>query len=174
MELVEIVFLSEIVRQAEIAKLSATRLKSEHYETNSLEIWCSLQSILIASSNVSKILWPSRKKSKERGKKLRSMLAIENGNLLEKRGLRNHFEHYDERIDDWFKTNQSTVYIDSKIEPFEPGISSFKQFAHREYNPLTKVLIFRGEKFDIGGLLVELEKLAEKCGQYVLSYSEHA
>lgn len=169
MDLVETVFLSEIVRQAEIAKLSSTRLKSKDHQTNSLEIWCSLQSILIASSNVSKILWPSRKNSKERGEKLRSMLEIENGNILQERKLRNHFEHYDERIDDWFKTNQSAVYIDSKIEPFEPGISGFKQFAHREYNPLTKVFIFRGEKFDIGGLLVELEKLTEKCGQYVLS-----
>ncbi|MDF1644267.1 MAG: hypothetical protein P1U80_08785 [Pseudomonadales bacterium] len=169
MELAETVFLSEIVRQAEIAKLSATRLKSKDDETNSLEIWCSLQSILIASGNVSKILWPSRQRSKERGENLRSLLGIENGNMLEERKLRNHFEHYDERIGDWCKTNQSAVYIDSKIEPFETGVSGIEQFAHREYNPLTKVFMFRGEKFDIGGLLVELEKLTEKCGQYVLS-----
>ena len=109
------------------------------------------------------------KEVERKGGKLRSILEIDNGNILEERKLRNHFEHYDERIDDWFKTNKSAVYIDSKIEPFEPGISGFKQFAHREYNPLTREFIFRGEKFDIGGLLVELEKLTEKCGQYVLS-----
>ncbi|WP_229007426.1 hypothetical protein [Methylophilus sp. Leaf408] len=101
--LAEMVFISEVVKQANIAKRASERLCAMNDSFDALEVWCSIQSILVAAGNVSKILWPSRKISIPRGEALRALLSIDDQSLLSDRKLRNHFEHYDERIEDWFK-----------------------------------------------------------------------
>ena len=68
----------------------------------------------------SKILWPTKKQYKARGKHLRELLGVDDNNVLSDRTFRNHFEHYDERIEEWFENSNSAVYMDSRIEPFEP------------------------------------------------------
>ena len=166
--LAETVFIAEIVKQTKIAKRAAERLQATIDHFDELEVWCSIQSILVAAGNVSKILWPSRKSSKARGEKLRALLVVDMGNLLSDRKLRNHFEHYDERIEDWFEKNRSAVYMDSKIDPFESNWISNTTNIHRAYNPLTQTLTFRGESVDLGKLLNALEEIRHKCRHLAL------
>ena len=59
--LAEIIFVGEIVKQAKVAKRAAERLQATTDHFDELEVWCSIQSILVAAGNVSKILWPSQK-----------------------------------------------------------------------------------------------------------------
>lgn len=118
--LAEMVFIGEIVKQAKIAIRAAERLAATNQDSDELEVWSAIQSILVAAGNVSKILWPSRKSSSARGQVLRKLLNVDDQNLLSDRKIRNHFEHYDERIEDWFEDNNSAVYMDSSIDPFEP------------------------------------------------------
>jgi len=61
----------------------------DNFDNN--ETWYSIQSILVAAGNVSKILWPSQK-YKIRGQKLRELLGVENNNPLSSRKFRNHFD----------------------------------------------------------------------------------
>ena len=60
-----------------------------------LRVWSAIQSLLVAVANISKILWSG---SAKRGKDLRTILEISDGSELHQRALRNHFEHYDERL----------------------------------------------------------------------------
>jgi hypothetical protein len=144
--------------QAEIAKRAARRLKA----VDSIEVWGAIQSILIAAGNVSKILWPSRPHA-SRGKVLRTLLNVDDSNLLSDRKFRNHFEHYDERIEDWFKENRSAVYTDLSIDPFKSIWGSIPPNHHRAYNPLTQILTFRDESVDLVALLKVLEEIRNKC-----------
>ena len=112
----EMVLISEIVLQSKIAHRAADRLKATHDNFDNVEVWCSIQSILVAAGNVSKILWPNQK-YKNRGERLRQMLNVNADNLLSNRDFRNHFEHYDERIEEWFNTQSSAVYIDLAMNP---------------------------------------------------------
>ena len=166
--LLELVFIGEIVKQAKIAKRAGERMEAKYEDFNELDIWSSIQTILVAAGNVSKILWPSRRSSIPRGRKLRELLSIDNKSVLSSRKFRNHFEHYDERIEDWFETNRSVVYIDSSINPFEsiwgPNINVY----HRAYNPSTKVLTFRDETVDLAEILDALEDLRAKCRPFAL------
>jgi hypothetical protein len=57
-ELQEMVFIGEIVLQSKIAQRAAERLPDSHNNFDKVEVWCSIQSILVAAGNVSKILWP--------------------------------------------------------------------------------------------------------------------
>ncbi len=161
--LAELVFIGEIMKQAKIAQRAAERLQATTDHFDELEVWCSIQSILVAAGNISKILWPSRKASAARGERLRTLLNVDDRNLLSDRKFRNHFEHYDERIEDWFEENRSAVYMDSSIDPFESIWGSNPANLHRAYNPLTQTLAFRGESMDLAALLNVLDEIRHKC-----------
>lgn len=165
---IEMVFIGELVRQAKFAEIAANRLQKNTDNFDELEIWGAIQSILAAAGNASKILWPARRSSLKRGKRLRDALGIKDENPLSDRNIRNHFEHYDERIEDWLKEIQSSVYTDSVIDPFPPIWGRAFSNRHREYNPVTQIVIFRGESVDLANLLSALDELLEKCRPYVL------
>lgn len=163
--LAEMALLSEIVTQAKFAEIAADQLTNT---SDSVEVWGSIQSILVATANVSKILWPARKQNKVRGKHLRDLLGVDDDNLLSDRTFRNHFEHYDERIEKWVESNNSAVYMDSRIDPFEPTQLSLPQLSHRSYNPTSKTLSFRGESIDLATVLAELAKIRKECRMLAL------
>ncbi len=164
----EQVFIGEIVKQAKIAIRAAARLKATTDHFDEIEVWCSIQSILVAAGNVSKILWPSDKSYAARGDALRRLLTVDDQNVLFNRDVRNHFEHYDERIEEWFKKNRSAVYMDSSIDPFPPIMGFNFPKRHRDYNPLTQILTFRDESVDLAALLHALEEIRQKCRLFVL------
>jgi hypothetical protein len=163
--LAEMALIQEIVAQSKFAKNAAAQLAKT---SDSVEAWGSIQSILVATANVSKILWPARKQYMARGKQLRALLGVDDDNLLSDRSFRNHFEHYDERIEDWFDNNNSAVYRDSRIDPFEPTPLSLPQFFHRSYNPTSQTLTFRNESIDLPVVLAALAEIQEKCRFFAL------
>ena len=166
--LAELVFIGEIVMQSKIAERAAERLPATTDHFDPLEVWCSIQSILVAAANVSKILWPQRKRSAARGKTLRTLLNVDDHNLLSDRNIRNHFEHYDERIEKWFENDCSAVYRDSIIDPFESIWGRNPANLHRKYNPVTQTLTFRGESVDLAAILKALEEIRHKCRHLAL------
>ena len=158
--LAEQVLVGEIVAQSKFAANAAGRLAESSDPT---EVWSSIQSILVAAANVSKILWPARTPYKERGKQLRNLIGVDDHNLLSDRTFRNHFEHYDERVEEWFNGNDSAVYMDSRIDPIDRGLWSLPHQFHRSYNPISQVLSFRDESIDLAAVLTALAEIREKC-----------
>lgn len=161
------VYLSEIVFQVKIAQCAASRLPVNPGNFNHLEVWCSIQSILVSSANVSKILWPISKKSQQRGKELRELLGIDETNILANRNIRNHFEHYDERIERLFEGQSSIHYIDLAFNPFKPEMWGIPKYYERAYNQVDKILTFRNETLDLKEVLLALENLKIKCSGYI-------
>ncbi len=157
--LAEQVLIGEMVTQSKFAAHAAGRLAES---SDPIEMWSSIQSILVAAANVSKILWPAREPYKERGKQLRELIGVDDHDLLSDRTFRNHFEHYDERIEDWFDGNDSAVYTDQRIDPLERGPFGLPRLAHRSYNPVSQVLRFRDESIDLAAVLAALTEIREK------------
>ncbi len=166
--LAETVFLSEIVFQARIAERAASRLGDQTSDVDHVDVWSAIQSILVAAGNVSKILWPSEKNA-ERGEHLRKLLSVDDGNPLKSRKLRNHFEHYDERIQSWFEESGSVVYLDPEIRSSAGHLISMPRASHRSFDPTTMTVTFRGETTDLKGILSALREIRERCGRYVLN-----
>jgi hypothetical protein len=166
--LAEMVFIGEIVLQSKIAELAAKRLSATHDNFDNVEVWCSIQSILVAAGNVSKILCPSKEYA-ERGERLRGLLKVDDNNILSDRKFRNHFEHYDERIEEWFQKQSSAVYSDLAVDPFKSIWGNVPSNHHRAYDPLTQMLTFRGESFDLAAVLKELKEIHIKCSDFVLT-----
>lgn len=164
----EMVFIGEIVLQSKIAARAAERLQATHDNFDQVEVWCSIQSILVAAGNVSKILWPINKDNTIRGERLRKMLKVEENDPLSDRTFRNHFEHYDERIEDWFNNTSSSVYRDLSMNPSLRGIVSMPSCDHRGYNSFNNTLIFRGEVLDLNEILKALKEILNNCRPYSL------
>jgi len=158
----DLVFIGEIVLQSKIARRAAERLLDARDNFEQVEVWCSIQSILCATANVSKILWPNSK-YKERGKRLRQILKVQNENPLSNREFRNHFEHYDDRTEDWFYNYSGGPHIDLAMNP---ALGGNIDNVHRGYNSFNNTLIFRGEVLDLNRILEALEKIQENCRPY--------
>jgi hypothetical protein len=160
----EMTFISEIRLQSKIAILSAERLQTANENLNKDEVWGSIQSILVSTGNISKILWPTYKRHAERGKALRLILKVENNNPLSERKFRNHFEHYDTRIQEWYDDNLGTAYIDLVMNP--TLIGSIIGKIDRGYNSFNNTLIFRGEILDLNEILHAVNEINNSCKQY--------
>ena len=160
----EMTFISEIRLQSKIAMLSAERLQTANENLNNDDVWGSIQSILVSTGNISKILWPTYKRHAERGKALRLILKVENNNPLSERKFRNHFEHYDTRIEEWYDDNLGTAYIDLVMNPTLIGTSIGK--IDRGYNSFNNTLIFRGEILDLNEILHAVNEINNSCKQY--------
>lgn len=163
----QMILVGEIALQSQIAQKAAERLRATHDNFDSIETWCSIQSILVAAGNVSKILWPNQK-YKIRGQKLRELLGVEDNNPLSSRKFRNHFEHYDERIEDWFENNPQGSYIDLAMNPslrnVHFGMPSLN--THRGYNSFNNSVVFRSETLYLDEILSALDTIFKACKSY--------
>lgn len=162
----DMIFLGEIVLQSKIAQRAAERLQAANESFDHTEIWSSIQSILVASGNISKILWPNKKYEK-RGERLREMLKVKQNNPLNNREFRNRFfEHYDEMVEEWFKDRVGGVYIDLSMNPSISGSGSNN--THRGYNAFNNSLVFRNKSLDLTVILKALNEIYNNCKLYVL------
>ncbi|WP_286754587.1 MULTISPECIES: hypothetical protein [Sphingobacterium] len=163
----QMILIGEISLQSQIAKKAAERLLATHEVFDNVETWCSIQSILVAAGNVSKILWPSQK-YKLRGQKLRKLLGVEDNNPLASRKFRNHFEHYDERVEEWFENNSQGVYVDLSMNPSLRSLhfSLPPLNTHRGYNSFNNSVVFRSETLYLDEILSALDILFKACRSY--------
>jgi hypothetical protein len=88
----------EVEWQARIALMAYADMQAALRENDAHRFWYGTQAFLTAAANVSKILDPNSKHAPDERAKLRSTLRISDGSPLLSRELRNHFEHYDERL----------------------------------------------------------------------------
>jgi len=131
----------------------------ERHDAIRYRFWYSVQSLLMAAANVSKLLWPSYRKGENlvpnRGEVLRKSLAIDDEHSpLSKRTLRDHFEHYDARLEHWAATSEKRNLHDLGVTSFgsaspsadsaQAGISDPGD-QMRSFNADSNTITFRGE-----------------------------
>lgn len=158
--LLQMTLLDEIILQSKIAIRAFERLNKAENSSDEIEIWGAIQSILVSSGNVSKILWPSKNKYKSRGRLLRGYLNIDSNHNLAPRLFRNHFEHFDERVEVRFNNSPTGVYIDRQMNPSLNNIFDDREpTCQRGYNTFNHTLIFNGEILDVQALIFSLKDL---------------
>lgn len=137
-----------------------------------------LHSFLTHSSNISKLLWPAigdfKKKNKKmdqkettkrlRAEALRSLLGVEGDWLLARRTLRDHLEHFDERLDTWASTPDRKNYISDNIGELIGGVDESDHIRH--FDPKRYTFLFRGERYSLKIMIeetIQLHKKAQKA-----------
>jgi hypothetical protein len=165
-------FQREVERQCSFALTAYSALRRAERENDMYLVWYSVQALLVALGNVSKLLWPARSGDRVRGIRLRMSLEVDANSLLQDRSFRNHFEHFDERLDEWASISDTLDYADSNIGT-TPGVGVPFWFAEGEYlrniyrtdYPPAFAIAFRGEDFDLPSVIEAVRELKDKAAE---------
>ena len=172
-------FYQEIAEQCMFAKMAKIDLKTcRTTDTHGLNRdYYFLQSLLTALGNLSKILWPVMKRNdgkgnelrRARGNELRTALSVKDNSALKNRDLRNLFEHFDERMDEWFEAADSRGFSDRNVGSMEGVIVPSVIERLRTFVPETWTLIFGEKEFKLYPAIEAVNELYEavqsKIGQ---------
>jgi hypothetical protein len=119
-------------------------------------LWFAVQNLLNASANVSKACWGQSGKFKVERKPLRKSLGIKETSPLRATGMRNNFDHYDERLDDWWQRSKSRNHADMNVGTIE-GLDPLDSF--RVLDPQTLEVIFWGKRYALRTIVTEAERI---------------
>ena len=125
---------------------------------------------------VSRILWPPGCKDKKkkaraqrRGQVLRDELGLKGSHPTQNRALRDHFEHFDERLDDWAENSRNHNIVGKLFGPRRAisGESIDDSDIIHHYDPDTKTYAFRGEPFNIQELVDGLNEIYKSTNSFL-------
>jgi hypothetical protein len=128
--------------------------------------WYHLQAFLIASGNLSKLFWPGLKANKGRGEYLREFFNVEENSPLKDRRIRNHFEHFDERLDRWDSAECAKGFADEWVvfpgrpDPLKSGVSP--ENCLRVFYVSDMCASFYGEKYQLRPVADEIDRIFPK------------
>jgi hypothetical protein len=162
--LLEKTFLQELNGQCNNALLAledARAWEGKLPDTNAQRrFWYSVQAMLTAFANVSKILFPGKAACAGRGTHLRGLLGASvtdpfdpnpRTKLNHPRNMRNNYDHFDERIDlKWWQATgrkERADYCFFPLGALEAQYGATNCF--RNYDRTTGTLTFMGEHFEI-------------------------
>lgn len=73
--------------------------------------------------------------------------------------MRNKFEHYDEKLDEWWTKSKNHMFLDQSV--LSPNaVQGFKKNEmFRVLDPATMQLVFWGDTFDLRAVIAEIQRL---------------
>jgi|GEM_PF-434379 hypothetical protein len=150
------------------------------------KLWYSVKAFLVAYGNISKAFNPpppprdgkvSRYMVDKRGKELREIFGEEVVSPFLRRSVRDHFEHFDERLDEWFYFSKDHNLVDSSIvSPSLLGLFSpddtLRNLTLDGLLSWRFVLRFKTEEFDLKETVKAIENLKVSLGQHLPTNSK--
>ncbi len=154
------IFQAEVARQCRFALLAHADLIQALASADSDRLWYAAQGLVIAAGNISKLLWP---KHLQRRQELRDSLGVSANwphGLHDFRRLRNHFEHFDERLEDWATASGRRDFIDSNVSDTRSPFAEFdvKDFL-RNFDTTDHALTFQGETYHLRPIMEAVKAL---------------
>ena len=135
----------------------------------------SIHGVLTHAALISKLLSPSSASeySQQRAVQLRSLLSIADSDKILSRRLRNHFEHYDERLDDWAQNSENHNLATYSVG----GAGMIHSLGEKEqfmrFDPATSELWFRGERMFLAEIIRSVQTIQKKIADYAASDDVH-
>lgn len=154
------IFRYKVERQCKFVIMAYESIQqSIGHETMDL-LWYSIQAFLVAAGNISKLFWPTRTDSlPERGEELRADFSIADDSPLQPRIFRNHFEHFDERLEDWAISSERKNFIDSNVGP-SGMISGIEPDDYlRNFDTKNSAVTFRGDIYHLEPIANSIQSL---------------
>jgi len=125
-------------------------------------IYYAIQNLLNAAANISKALWGQGGKLAADRQELRDSIGIDDKSLLREVTMRNHFEHFDERLDRWWNESPHHNCVDRNLGPRSmiDGVEDIDRF--RNFDPVTTDLTFWGQDFNLQKIIDEVRRILPK------------
>ena len=122
-----------------------------------------LQNLLNAAANISKALWGTKGKRADARKELRDSIGIADDSPLRDPDMRNNFEHFDERLDKWWKDSSRHMHVDFVVGPKNMVSVGDETDQFRIFDPDTMDMVFWGQAFNIKKLIRRTENHSHTC-----------
>jgi len=175
------IYLQQVKQECEFCLAAIARmneiLKSEGESQN--DFFREALDLVHHAAAVSRIFWPpgcrdkkKKVRAQQRGQALRDQLEIRSNHPIQKRTLRDHFEHFDERLDDWAENSRNKNMINRLLGPRNAvgGDAIGDSDIIHHYDPATKIYAFRGEAFDIQELVDGIGDIYQKSCAFLDRY----
>jgi hypothetical protein len=183
------VYVSEVKKQCEfglaavkylnhaLQQVNNRELAREESQFYHSEVFRQIHSLLTHASNVSRMFWPPSPKQKKnetaqdyenrlqkidkvaRGRVLKVEYGLDDSNPLKNRTLRDHLEHYDERLDHWRNNSVNRNIVSDTIGPPNAIIGPAETDMMRWFDPTRNVFKFRGEEYDLQSIAASIDQL---------------
>lgn len=153
------VFQRQVAAQCGFILRAEDDLKSALESNDVSGAFYALQNLLNAGANVAKALWGAGGKLGKERKPLRDSVGIADDSPLRNVTMRNNFEHFDERLDFWWKNSKAHNYSDTNLMTVA-GLDETDSF--RNFDPATSELSFWGQGFNVKAIVDEVKKIAPK------------
>lgn len=151
------IYFQEIRSQIGSARrcFNAFQLASKNH---SVEAFVHVHHFVVHVANIDKLLDCSN--SQRRRTVLQGHINLDSTSLKPLRRLRNHLEHFDERLDKWVEEFDGHALLDENF------ISGTKGFPDRAYLRALDGAVFKfyGETFDLAELLQKIEEIERQIG----------
>lgn len=157
------IFQKEVERQCKFALIAADDLTQALRQGDMDRIWYSVQGILVAAGNISKLLWPPHTHLPERGTELRASLSVTDDSPLEPRTFRNHFEHFDERLEQWATSSERLNFVDCNVGPPEMIAGMDPEDFLRNFDTSNFAITFRGDVYHLEPIISGILDLWKKA-----------
>lgn len=155
------VFQRQVADQCRFVLASVPLINKGEIERDQDTLWIGCQMFVVGAGNVSKALWGdgrSRRKTAPVRQPLRDSLQTDDSSPLYDVAMRNHFEHYDERLDRWWAESPTHNHLDRHIGAGTVGgLAAIEMF--RVYDPDTMSVVFWGEEFALNPIATECERI---------------
>jgi hypothetical protein len=158
------IFQMETEKQCTFALMAHKDMQTALQAADTNRIWYSVQAFLIAAGNLSKLLWNPHASIPDRPEELRNSFGVSDSSPLAPRQFRNHFEHFDERLETWATSSKRKNFVDSNVGPsgMFPGFAPEDYL--RNFDTTKGAVTFRGDEYilkPVADAIVELHAKAQ-------------
>ena len=135
--------------------------------TPNSEVFRALHSFLTHCANISRLLFPGQQKNNHaqcRGMMLCDALDVDENSPIADRSLRNHLEHYDERLDRWARSASKSATVSfatDNIHPKGMGANVPPESTFRTYLTDSREFFFVGHTYELVPLASEVRRILE-------------
>ena len=127
--------------------------------TLAVRVFTNIHAILSAAAAISRLLFSDRNpEAAQRSRALRDALGIQEDSILRARGMRNHFEHFDERLDKWLPRTADGSVIDM-VASTERVDDTGPRYTLRMFNISTFEITFADETLALRPLVEAIRSL---------------
>ncbi len=122
-------------------------------------VWGSVQGILNAATNLSKAFWGQGGSLDSVRQPLRASLGVKGDSPLQPTSMRNNFDHFDDRLDEWWQASKARNHLDQAVMPpgAVQGIAQADMF--RVLDPSTVELVFWGDRYNLREIVQEAKRI---------------
>ena len=155
-------FQQQVLNQCKFMLLAANDITAALQTHDVTRTFCGLQNLLNAAANISKALWGQAGKLAAQRQDLRDSIGVSDDSPLRTVTMRNNFEHFDERLDVWWRDSQQHNNVDFCLMPKSAvkGVDPVDWF--RVFDPATTDLYFWSQEFNIQELITEVQRMLPK------------